>query len=116
MRLTVAQLAERIGAELVGNGSGQISAVGAVEAAGDSNITFVTNDRHIAALEKSQAGAVIVSERIKGLVKPQLIVKNVNAALIYSHRKVVLGLVQFFVAAVSAFGVCWFFSDEGITG
>lgn len=86
MRLTVAQLAERIGAALVGDGSGQISAVGAVEAAGDSNITFVTDDRHIAALEKSRAGAVIVSERIKGLVKPQLIVKNVNAALIEALR------------------------------
>ena len=116
MRLTVAQLAERIGAELAGDGSGQISAVGAVESAGKNDVTFVTDPkrnyvrlepgslseqtdgpsskesengarsltdaRHIAGLEQSRAGAVIVARRIEGLAKPQLIVKDVNAALI----------------------------------
>ncbi len=95
MRLTVAQLAERIGAELVGDGSGQISAVGTVESAGENDVTFViapkrnyvhlknlTDVRHIAGLEQSRAGAVIVARRIEGLAKPQLIVKDVNAALI----------------------------------
>jgi len=95
MRLTVAQLAERIGAELVGDGSGQISAVGTVESAGENDVTFViapernyvhlknlTDVRHIAGLEQSHAGAVIVTRRIDGLAKPQLVVKDVNAALI----------------------------------
>jgi len=82
MRLTVAQLAERIGAELAGDGCGQISAVGAVETAGESDVTFITNDRHIPRLKKSRVGAVIVARRIEGLAKPQLIVKNVDAALI----------------------------------
>ena len=78
----VAQLAERIGAELAGDGSVEISDVGSVEAAGENDITFVTDDRYIAALEKSCAGAVIVCRRIEGVAKPQLIVKNVEAALI----------------------------------
>lgn len=88
MRLTVAQLAKRLGAELVdppGTGDGlgrQISAVGAVETACQSDVTFITSDRHLAALEKSQAGAVIVDRRLDGVAKPQLIVKNVDAALI----------------------------------
>jgi UDP-3-O-[3-hydroxymyristoyl] glucosamine N-acyltransferase len=82
MKLTVAQLAERIGAELVGDGCGQIIAVGAVEAAGEDDVTFITNDRHIPRLKKSHVGAVIVARRIEGLAKPQLIVKNVDAALI----------------------------------
>jgi UDP-3-O-[3-hydroxymyristoyl] glucosamine N-acyltransferase len=82
MKLTVAQLAERIGAELVGDGRGQISAVGAVEAAGENDVTFITNDKHIPQLKKSRAGAVIVGRRIEDLVKPQLVVKNVDAALI----------------------------------
>ncbi len=82
MKLTVAQLAERIGAELVGDGSGQISAVGAVEAAGEDDVTFITNDKHIPQLKKSHVGAVIVSRCVEGLAKPQLIVKNVDAALI----------------------------------
>jgi UDP-3-O-[3-hydroxymyristoyl] glucosamine N-acyltransferase len=82
MRLTVAQLAERIGAELVGDGCGQISAVGAVEAADESNVTFIKNERHIPLLKRSRVGAVIVGRCIEGLARPQLIVKNVDVALI----------------------------------
>jgi len=111
MRLTVAQLAERIGAELVGDPAEcrrQISAVGTVESAGKNEVTFVTDPkrnyvrleglpsskelengaltltdaRHIAGLEQSRAGAVIVARRIEGLAKPQLIVKDVDTALI----------------------------------
>lgn len=81
MKLTVAQLARRIGARLVGDGSGQIDAVGAVAAAGKSDATFITDEKHIAALENSGAGVVIVAEQIEGLARPQLIVKNVNVAL-----------------------------------
>ena len=82
MRLTIAQLAKRLGAELVGDGAGRISAVGAIEAADENTITFITSEVHKPKLEKSHAGAVIVAEHIEGLAKPQLIVKNVNAALI----------------------------------
>ncbi len=82
MKLTVAQLAEKIGAELSGGRDVGISAVEAVDAAGDSDITFVTDDKHRAALEKSGAGAVLVAKRIEGLRIPQLVVENVDAALI----------------------------------
>ena len=85
MRLTVAQLAERLDAELAGDVdslSRQISAVGPVEAAGEGEVTFITDDKHKAALGRSRAGAVIVSSRLEDLDKPQLIVKNVNTALI----------------------------------
>jgi len=86
--LTVAQLAKRLEAELAGKvdtdkiGSRQISAVGPVETANESEVTFVSDDKHKAALEVSRAGAVIVSSRLEGLDKPQLVVKNVDAALI----------------------------------
>jgi len=86
--LTVAQLAKRLEAELAGKvaidkiGSRQIRAVGPVETADESEVTFVSDDKHRAALEGSRAGAVIVSARLEGLDKPQLVVKNVNAALI----------------------------------
>ncbi len=85
MRLTIAQLAKRLEAELAGrvdSAGRQISAVGPVETADESEVTFVSDDKHKAALEVSHAGAVIVTERLDGLDKPQLIVKNVNAALI----------------------------------
>ena len=85
MRLTVAQLAKRLGAELAGEAGDiarQVRAVGPVEAAGEDEVTFVADERHKAALSHSRAGAVIVSARLDGLSKPQLIVKSVEAALI----------------------------------
>ena len=85
MKLTVAQLAKRLGAELVGQPdqfNRQITAVGPVEAAGGSDITFISSDKHRTKLKQSQAGAVIISECIEDLAAPQLIVKNVDAALI----------------------------------
>ncbi len=95
MRLTVAQLAERLGAELVGDGSGQISAVGTIETAGENEVAFIrgskqnhvhsgtnANGKYLPAVKQSLAGAVIVGIRIEDLDKPQLIVKNVNATLI----------------------------------
>jgi UDP-3-O-[3-hydroxymyristoyl] glucosamine N-acyltransferase len=80
--LTVTQLAKHVGAELVGDGSAEISAVGAVNQADERTITFITNQRYISKLRTSRAGAVIVGRRIKDLAKPQLITKDVNAALI----------------------------------
>jgi len=82
MVLTVEQLAQRIGAELVGDGSGRVNAVAPVESAGDNDATFISDDRHIVALKKSRAAVIIVARPIKGFGGPQLIVKNVNAALI----------------------------------
>ena len=85
MKLTVEQLAQRIGAELVGNEKQfhqRIISVGPIETAGENVITFVTDEKRKAALRKSGAGAVIVSSRFEDLDKPQLIVENVNKALI----------------------------------
>jgi UDP-3-O-[3-hydroxymyristoyl] glucosamine N-acyltransferase len=89
MKLTVKQLATRLGAELTGNVDKidrQITAVSPVKAAGENEVTFVSDDKHKASLSQSHAGAIIVSARIEGIDKPQLIVKNVNAALIEALR------------------------------
>ena len=89
MKLTIEQLAKRLGAELTGNScefGRKITAVSPVKAAGESEISFVTDDKHKAALRQSNAGAVIVSAPIEGINKPQLIVKNIDAALIETLR------------------------------
>jgi UDP-3-O-[3-hydroxymyristoyl] glucosamine N-acyltransferase len=85
MELTLLQLAERLEASVVGCGDNdhtRICAVGPVESAQKQEVTFVADDRHAAAAAKSAAGAVIVAKCIKGVDKPQLVVKDVNAALI----------------------------------
>lgn len=85
MEITVAQLAERIGAETVGKTGGAdqlIGAVAPVDTAGPGEVTFLANNKHRAAVEACDAGAVIVAELLEGLDKPQLLVENVDAALI----------------------------------
>ncbi len=85
MEMTVAQLAEHIGAETVGKTDGAdqlIVSVAPVDTAGPGEVTFLANDKHKTAVEASGAGAVIVAERLEGLDKLQLVVKNVDVALI----------------------------------
>lgn len=85
MKITIAQLAERIGAEVIGEigGSEQlIASVAPVDTAGADDVTFLTSDKHKAALQTSEAGAVIVAECIEGLDTLQLVVEKVDAALI----------------------------------
>ncbi|MHC4791064.1 MAG: UDP-3-O-(3-hydroxymyristoyl)glucosamine N-acyltransferase [Planctomycetota bacterium] len=89
MKLTIAQLAEHIGAELnIDSTAGQnfVTSVGTVEAGGEDTVTFITGGRLIPKLKNSRAGAVIVDRRIEGINKPQLIVKDVNKALIEALR------------------------------
>jgi UDP-3-O-[3-hydroxymyristoyl] glucosamine N-acyltransferase len=82
MELTVKQLAERLNAELVGDGSGLIRSVGPVGAADQNTLTFLADEKHLSGLKAARAGAVMVAKTIAGLSMPQLVVKNVNAALI----------------------------------
>ena len=85
MEITVSQLAERLDAKLAGDTAKSnmlITAVRPVEAASESEVTFIKADKHRAALGTSRAGAVIVSDKLDGFDGPQLIVKNVDAALI----------------------------------
>jgi UDP-3-O-[3-hydroxymyristoyl] glucosamine N-acyltransferase len=84
MELTISQLAEQLGAELAGDGKKNISAVAPIESAGENDVTFATNSAHIAKLASSNAAAAIVQKRIEGADIAQLIVKDVNSALITS--------------------------------
>jgi UDP-3-O-[3-hydroxymyristoyl] glucosamine N-acyltransferase len=85
MTVTITELAERLGATLVGASAGResrIAGIKPIEAADESDVTFITDARHQAALAGSRAAAVIVSKPIDGLTRPQLQVRDVNAALI----------------------------------
>lgn len=94
MSFTIEQLAKRLGAEMAGMAdsdiaekntaslSKEITGVRPVKTAGENEITFISGDKHKTMLAGSAAGAVIVQKRIKDLNKPQLVVKDVNTALI----------------------------------
>ena len=82
MELTVSELAKRIGAELSGAGGGIVNCVSPIGSAVENEVTFVSSSKHAAGLKDSKAGAAIVSEYVEGFHGPQLVVKNVDAALI----------------------------------
>lgn len=83
MALTLRELAARLGAELVGgDGGGEVTAVQSVAAAGPGDVTFITDPKHETGLADCRAAAVIVAKPSERLSRPQLVVENVNAALI----------------------------------
>ena len=82
MELTVKELANRLGAELIGDGAGVIRSVGPVGSVNQATLTFLADEKHLPELKKSHCGAAIVNKTIEGFSQPQLLVKNVNAALI----------------------------------
>ena len=82
MNITVLELAKEIEAELAGEGTAVVTRVEGVDGAGANSVTFVADARYGEVIGRSSAAAVIVGSRIEGLSKPQLIVKDVNAALI----------------------------------
>jgi UDP-3-O-[3-hydroxymyristoyl] glucosamine N-acyltransferase len=82
MELTIEQLAKRLGAQIYGEGSGIVNRIWPIDSAGREDITFAAEQKFIARLDNCRAGAVIVNKHIEGLKIPQLIVGDVNAALI----------------------------------
>ncbi|MEO5699770.1 MAG: UDP-3-O-(3-hydroxymyristoyl)glucosamine N-acyltransferase [Casimicrobiaceae bacterium] len=66
MAILLAELAERVGAELRGDGGVLIARVATLESAGRDAIAFLANPRYRAQLGSTQAGAVIVAPGIAG--------------------------------------------------
>jgi UDP-3-O-[3-hydroxymyristoyl] glucosamine N-acyltransferase len=85
MEMTVRELAQQLEARLIGEPAGadrEVVGVMPADVAGEGDVTFVTEAKYEAAAIKSGAAAVIVGRPIEGLAKPQLLVGDVNAALI----------------------------------
>jgi len=82
MELTISQLAEKLGAKLVGSGSGKVGAVNSVALAQSNEVTFAGSKKFFPLLRQSKAGAVIIVQQIEELRMPQLIVGNVDVALV----------------------------------
>jgi UDP-3-O-[3-hydroxymyristoyl] glucosamine N-acyltransferase len=81
VKYTVAKLAEIAGAQLVGNGTGEICRAAPFESATPDSITFVSNEKLLENIADCKAGAVIVSKKIETSV-PLLVVKKIEKALI----------------------------------
>ncbi|EOD81107.1 UDP-3-O-[3-hydroxymyristoyl] glucosamine N-acyltransferase [Grimontia indica] len=60
--ITLAELAEKLGAELHGDGSVQITAIAGMDKAGEGEITFLSSSKYRKHLAECQASAVMVKE------------------------------------------------------
>jgi UDP-3-O-[3-hydroxymyristoyl] glucosamine N-acyltransferase len=58
------ELAGRIGAEIVGDGSIDVTSTGAIEEAGPGQVAFLSNPKYLKQIETTRASAVIVSPQI----------------------------------------------------
>jgi UDP-3-O-[3-hydroxymyristoyl] glucosamine N-acyltransferase len=77
----LAELAERLGCRLEGDGGVEIGGVRSLEDAGPGDLTFVTEARHLPRLETSGAGAVILAAALPGSKRPALRTSNPYLAL-----------------------------------
>ncbi len=62
MKRSLHQIAEAVGARLIGEGRAEVSAVASMESATPEDLVFVEDEKHLAAALQSRAGAVIAGE------------------------------------------------------
>ncbi|MHC5083877.1 MAG: UDP-3-O-(3-hydroxymyristoyl)glucosamine N-acyltransferase [Planctomycetota bacterium] len=79
--MQLSELAQQIQAELVG-ADAPVDGVNTIQDASESEICFLTSQKHAAGLSDSCAAAVIVDTAIDDCPMAQLVVDNVNAGLI----------------------------------
>jgi UDP-3-O-[3-hydroxymyristoyl] glucosamine N-acyltransferase len=84
--MTVAELAELLGGRLIGSGEAVIRGVGAVDTATADQVTFLADEKHASRIASSLAAAVMVRKPIERLAKPQIVVADVDNALIAALR------------------------------
>lgn len=63
-----------LGGELIGDAATPVRQVATLEAAGPDDIAFLANDKYLAQLNNTRAGAVIVGEKLRGFPKTAHIV------------------------------------------
>ena len=62
MKRSLQQIAEAVGARLLGDGHAEMGAVASMESATPQDLVFVEDEKHLAAALQSRAGAVIAGE------------------------------------------------------
>lgn len=75
MKRSVKEIAEAVGARLVGNGGAMVGGVASIASASPDDLVFVADEKHLAEALQSSAGAVIAGEFAAGSLsnKPLLI-------------------------------------------
>src|SRR5438034_11479616 len=81
MSFTVAQIAEKLHGEVVGDGSVQLLGIAPADRARAGELTFAENASYFAAAEQSQAAAILVAGPFVSSSKVLIRVANARVAL-----------------------------------
>ena len=80
-RKTVAEIAEWIGGEVAGDSDRWITGIRSLGEAGEEDLSFMRDEKHLKDAEGSSAGALILPQPIEGHSAAQIIVKDPFAAM-----------------------------------
>jgi len=86
---TLAELAQRVGGRVQGDGALPIGRIAAIDEAGPDSLTFATTASYFQAALRSRAGAVLVDEPLAAATaedKPLIVVQNARVALMQLLR------------------------------
>lgn len=75
-RLTLGEIVARLGGELIGDASISVGQVATLEAASTDAIAFLANDKYLAQLKNTRAGAVVVGDKLRGSLETAHIVAD----------------------------------------
>ncbi|OYW73485.1 MAG: UDP-3-O-(3-hydroxymyristoyl)glucosamine N-acyltransferase [Verrucomicrobia bacterium 12-59-8] len=79
--ITAAQLAEKIGGEVVGDGTVVLTGIAPADAAAAGDLTFAEKPSYLAAAEASQASAILVPQGFESATKVLIRVKDARIAI-----------------------------------
>jgi UDP-3-O-[3-hydroxymyristoyl] glucosamine N-acyltransferase len=81
MSFTIAEIAERVRGELVGDASAKLTGIASADNASEGDLTFADDPEFFAAAEKSAASAILVSGDFVSGSKPLIRVRNARIAI-----------------------------------
>jgi UDP-3-O-[3-hydroxymyristoyl] glucosamine N-acyltransferase len=88
VKRSLEQIANAVGARLVGDGRVEVSAVASMESASPQDIVFVDDEKHLAAALQSRAGAIIAGEfAVASAAKSTASGSGARPVLISDHPK-----------------------------
>jgi UDP-3-O-[3-hydroxymyristoyl] glucosamine N-acyltransferase len=82
IQICLGDLAQKLGAQLIGDKAVQIRGVNTIQDAGAEEVCFLSSEKHADKLKASRAGGVLTQKPIADCPMAQLVVANVDKALI----------------------------------
>ncbi len=74
--LTLRQLQEYVGGELIGSPDATVMGIASLEQAGPGDLAFLASERSLKTLQSGSIGALLVGRRLPDFTSPQLVVDN----------------------------------------